>query len=380
VGIISDIVEANKERIGQRLPGLPLNCIETPSRMLAKLACPICADLVRDESELQRHMLRRHGHLQVYLKLNGCVVPEVAFIDQPVKELTLVLLGEPMGAVKLTLNAHELFVPISQGKPIAFKKHIPADYVGRIGIYVTIGKVRRDFVVYCRTQPELRVQDLDEAIWNLQGALLNGTEPHWTRFQQEYFNDRALNSLEKRYLEGLYSYLLGCFLEGQGSPHAGQRLEDALGPLAPFSTSMAHTARCVLGIKLNAFRLLKDCGPNSRFYASNIFFNGERVAPRRRPHLEQKAASDHGLWVDDFLEQLLNAIFHFADGQFDHVERMLLELRNSPYFKEPNNRIKVALLQARTAHALNKPEIAKRAYTHLLHHPLFGKEAERYCE
>lgn len=58
MGIISDIVEANKERIGQRLPGLPLTCIEALSRMLAMLACPICADLVRDESELQRHMLR----------------------------------------------------------------------------------------------------------------------------------------------------------------------------------------------------------------------------------------------------------------------------------------------------------------------------------
>jgi hypothetical protein len=214
---------------------------------------------------------------------------------------------------------------------------------------------------------------LDEGIWGLQEALLNRTEPDWTRFQQEYLNDGTLNSLEKRYLEGLYSYLLGCHLEAQGSPHAGQRLEEALGPLAPFSTSMAHTARCVLGIKLNAFRLLKDCGPNSRFYASNIFFNGERVSPRRRPHPEQKAAADRGLWVDDFLEQLLNAILHFADGQFDHVERMLLELRKSPYFKEPNNRIKVALLQARTAHALNKPEIAKRAYTHLRHHPLYGK-------
>jgi hypothetical protein len=98
---------------------------------------------------------------------------------------------------------------------------------------------------------------------------------------------------------------------------------------------MAHTARCVLGMKLNAFRLLKDCGPKSRFYASNIFFNREHVAPRRRPHLEQKVASDHGLWVDDFLEQLLNAILHFAEGQFDHVKRMLLDCVSLLILKSP---------------------------------------------
>jgi hypothetical protein len=58
-----------------------------------------------------------------------------------------VLLGEPTGAVKLTLNERELLdVPISQARPVAFKKHVPLEYVGRIGIYVTIGKVRRDFV------------------------------------------------------------------------------------------------------------------------------------------------------------------------------------------------------------------------------------------
>ena len=380
MGIISDIVEANKERVGQLLSALPSHLPETPFGAMAALGCPICSDLLTNEEALQRHILDRHRHLHVYAKLNGCVLPDVSFTDSPITELTAVLLGDSTGTLALLLDdLPGSDFSITPGKPINIVRHIPRHYVGRMQIRITIGKTLREFVVYCRTQPSLNIEELDRAIWRLQLPLLEATEPTWASFQQEYLHDGTRNNLEQRYLAGFYSYVLGCYLEIQRSPHAAKHLEEALGKLRPFASPLAHTARCALALKLNAFGLLKECGPASRFYESNQFFNTDLIAPVRE-QLRTTNPAGEGLWVDDFLEQLLGAISDFMARKFDLVEMALLRMRKSPYFDEPNNWGKVTLLQARTANALDRRDAAKKAYTQLAHHPLFGREAERYCE
>ena len=381
MGILSDTLEDNKERSGQILSALSSTSVELPTGPSAALPCLICSDLVTDEEALQRHILDRHRHLKVYLKLNACVLPEVAFIDQPVSELIAVLLGDRTGTLTVTLDGRrKRSLNLTPGKPTSLEKYVPAGYVGTLGIEITIGNIRRDFVVYCRTQPCVNIVELDEAIWQFQYPLLEGKEPDWTRFQQHYLQDGSRNALEKRYLTGIYSYILGCCLEARSIPHAGKHLEEALGQLRPFSTALAHTARCSLALKLNAFRLLKHCGPGSRFYESNVFFNTQEAAIRSDRGLGRGAPSDRGLWIDDFLEMLLNAVSLFTAEDFDGAEKMISEMRNSPYFKEPNNRDKVILLDARTARARQRPEAANKAYQRLVHHPLFGREAERYRE
>lgn len=381
MGIISDTLEDNRERFGQLLTAPLLSVLEAPIGPTSVLGCPICSDLLKDEGDLQRHILSRHCHLLVYVKLNGCISPDVAFVDQPVTQLTTVLLGDAKGSVKLMLDdSQPIDFTISPGKPIAFEKRISAQYVGKIEIRITIGKAERDFVIYCRTQPPLQVQELDEAVWSLQEPLLEGHEPDWSRFQRERLGDRSGTALETRYLEGLYSYLLGCYLETQRSPQAGRHLEEALGRLRPFASTMAHTARCVLAIKLNAFRLLKDCRKDSRFFEGNLFFNGDREPAQTRGVRKAILPACRGLWIDGFLEQLLDAISCFFADRLDQVEKGIADMRRSPYCEEQNNWDKVTLLQARTAHALHQGEAAKKAYTRLLHHPLFGREAKRYCE
>ena len=161
---------------------------------------------------------------------------------------------------------------------------------------------------------------------------------------------------------------------------AGKHLEEAVGCLRPFTTTLARTARYVLALKLNAFGLLKDCGPESRFYDASIFFNeggvgvpGKRLADGGSPY-------SRGLWVDEYVERLLDAVSHFNRGEFDLVEATVARIRQLQQFQEPNNRDKVILLKARAARALDQRETAMRAYVQLFHHPLFGREAESYCE
>jgi hypothetical protein len=72
-------------------------------------------------------------------------------------------------------------------------------------------------------------------------------------------------------LAGFFEYFLGCNLEKRGSPKAGAHFEYAFGCLRPYATDMAHTVRCILGLKMNWFRLLKDCGPASPFFPAKLF-------------------------------------------------------------------------------------------------------------
>jgi len=381
MGILSDTLEDNKERVGQILSALSPTFLVLPTGMRAVLGCPICTELLVNEDELQRHILSRHRHLQVYVKLNGCVLQEVSLVDRPISDLAAVLLGDTAGMLSLTLGDTQLLnVGLSPGRPLRLEKRIPPGYTGTIRIQIAVGKAEREFVVYCGTQPELNVLELDEAIWNLQSPLLEGTEPDWLRFQQQHLHQASRNSLESRYMQGFYSYVLGCYLEMKGSPQAAKHLEEALGRLRPFATVFARTARHVLAIKLNAFRILKDCGPKSRFHESNRFFNGKMDGKESRHVRDELLSSDRGLWVDHFLEQLLAAIANFRKRDFETVEHAIADLRRSSYFEETNNRDKVTLLQARTANALKKPDVARRAYIQLIHHPQFGAEAARYCE
>jgi hypothetical protein len=379
VGIISDTLEDNKERVGQLLYPLVLSNFGAPEPAAQLLQCPICGDSSIDDSALQKHILSRHRYLQVYVRVNGMVLPDAAVIDQPITQLTAVLLGDVSGSIQIALDGRELLNrQISPGQPLSIEKQIPKSFTGKIEIRIRIGHVERRFNIYRGTQPNLNVEQLDQAVWNLQKPLSDGREPEWSNFERTELRGRSGSYLQRRYLEGFYSYILGCFWEMQGSPLAGKHLEEALGHLRPFSTMMAHTARCVLALKLNAFGLLKECGPESQFYESNRFFNNRKAEGHRREgHVKQ---AERGIWVDSFSEGLLAAIQHFNNGEFHCAERLVVELRTHPYFREPNNHDKLMLLQARTAAALNKPSAAKAAYLRLTHNNLFGAEAKSYCE
>src|SRR5215469_15622496 len=90
---------------------------------------------------------------------------------------------------------------------------------------------------------------------------------------------------------------------------AGAHFERAFGLLRPFATSMAHTARCLLAIKLNWFHLLAVCGPQSKFYGANIFFNsGFKEALRFGPKENPNFRDSSGVWMDSFTEMALEAV------------------------------------------------------------------------
>jgi hypothetical protein len=381
MGIISDILESNRERVGQIFSAAsPPSHYDSTLEPVKMAPCPLCASVLKNEAELQAHILSTHRRVQSYLKLDGEVLQDVHYVAGAIRSLLAITLGETDGTASIVLSTGESNVSrLTKGKPLELRSKIPAHYVGIVKIVVRVGRFEREFIIYCRTVPTLNTSILDAAVAQLQTMLTRGVEPHWSAFQREYLHNPRRDVLEKRYLEGFYSYILGAYLEMEQKPEAGRHFEDAYGRLRPFSTNLAHTARCLLALKMNWFQILQVCGPTSQFFGANAFFNEpstntKKVSEAPAPRFD----SAFGLWVDPFTETLLAAIGAFLSGRWSTVHEHLQEMKDSVLARDRNNSDKVTLLEARLYLATENPRACRRAYTLLQHHPIFGREADTY--
>jgi len=198
-------------------------------------------------------------------------------------------------------------------------------------------------------------------------------------FQTKSLSKPGLSFLEHRYLSGFYEYILGSFLETKQDQRAGGHFERSYGCLRPFATSLAHTARCVLGVKMNWFHLLERCGPSSFYRAKHFFMEGCRDL-RETSDKQSSLRLEHpqGLYVDPFTETLLMAIESFYQHDYSGSRVLLQRLSDSHFSLNRNNEDKLWLLTARVHISEGARSEAVDAYRHLEHHPLFGEEAERF--
>jgi len=383
MGILSDTLEDNKELVGQLLS-------VTFSRRsrgageaapLLLLPCPLCACRYNVEQELQSHILKAHGRLQAYLKVNDQVIQDLSYLEESIEHLLLVALGECRASVRLSLDEEVLReVEISPGRPEELAPLIPEGFYGVLKLEVRLNGATKQYLIYNRTQPPITVGPLNRMVSALQRPLLEGKEPSWSDFQTNCLSAPDINFLEHRYLSGFYEYVLGSFLETKQDRHAGGHFERCYGCLRPFATTLAHTARCVLGIKMNWFHLFDGCGPRSIFYHARLFFMeaGSALTESTAGHSSLRLGDPLGLYVDPFTERLLMAIECFYHHDYSRASALARQLEDSQSGLNRNDEDKLWLLRARVHLAQGAHGEAVNAFRHLEHHPLFGQEAERF--
>ena len=182
MGIISDILEANKERVGQILSVAPYIRFAGPEPSLRTVSCPLCSSFLRDESDLQKHILSAHSNLQSYLRLNGEVLQDVHYTEEAISELLVTTLGEANGTITITMSEGlSKTWPLQRGEPRELSSVIPRKYKGIVQLTIEIAQFKKEFTVYCKTQPTLDLSMLDNAIGELQLDLGRGKEPAWSR-------------------------------------------------------------------------------------------------------------------------------------------------------------------------------------------------------
>jgi hypothetical protein len=373
-----DFYEDNRERRGQYLDALdgkrqPRETLRIPASPQVEF-CPLCHGAFL-EGGLSAHIRSAHGPQHIYLRVNGRIIRDLGWAERGISELGLVQLGFDEAIVELTAPRFRRKLNVSGNENL--RRYLPSGFEGELTIRVTPNAApARQFIVYARSLPEFRRDDLDSAILQMsEKALRAGTMPDIGQWRGQF---HQLGILEQRYLDGFFEYTLAFHLEQEThSKMSKQHFEDAFGLLLPFRTALAHSAQCVLGLRMNSFGVLDRAPSNSMVSASNKFFN--RPFPSEWVDTSNDDAVDpFMMYADEFTIQLVRVTASFY-GRDNRVFKAALEaLSFHPAGRDRNNEDKLTLLRARSARRDGQAVEARRTYEILLYHPLFGREAEEY--
>jgi len=374
-----DILEENAERIGQFLDDWIRNIRSSKNSNppIVFNDCPLCGAPFADETKLQSHILHSHGDIKYYIKADDRIISEVSYFEEPPTELVVIYAGLGNGQVEMKLSGQYHTIPLSsENRSQNLESFIPRGYRGRVALSIRFGSNCRPYTIFCKDMPILDYARLDELVMQFQQPLSTDSEPTWEEFKRINIYKSGTDPMEVRYLSGFFEYMLGIFLEKTDGKSAGQHFERSFSYLRPFRTDLSHTALCILALKLNWFSILqRRCGPRSKFYNSRLFFNSEKL-PKDAPILDSAPPQNEGLWVDPFLENLIEAVRLFYKKDLEKVAELIDELKCDPISFDRNNEDKLNLIEARTLWSQGDRTSAVRVYHRLLNHPQFGTEAE----
>jgi hypothetical protein len=374
-----DFYEDNKESLGRYLDSLDER--RSPSQTeMAPLPpplqfCPLCHAAFLEDAEVSRHIRAIHGPQHIYLRINGLIIRDIGWAEQGISELRLVLLGFPQATVDIAGGQFRKTLRITGDGNL--KRLIPNGFEGELTVRVEpLGGNARQFTIYSRSLPQFRRDSLDALIQSLS---IQDTPPRGSpdigRWR-ELTGDMGI--LESRYVNGFFEYVLAFHLEVQGqSRQAKQHFEDSFGLLLPFRTPLAHSAQCVLGLRMNCFGVLSRVPRKSIVSASDSFFNQPYPSQWVRPAPAQESGA-FMTYVDDFTIRLVQVIADFYDGDPSACARGLEALEFHPSANEKNNDDKLSLLRARIQRRVGNVIQARAAYEMLKYHPHFETEAEEY--
>jgi len=374
-----DFYEDNKESLGQYLDSLAARSgskgIEKSPPAPPLQFCPLCHAAFLEDVAIARHVQTVHGPQHIYLRVNGQIIRDIGWAEQGISELRLVLLGFSQAAVEIAgVQVQKALTAVGDEN---LKRLIPVSFEGELTLRVEpLGGNAREFTLYSRSLPQFRRASLDALIqsWSEQDTKPGGT-PDIGRWR-ELTGDMGV--LENRYLNGFFEYVLAFHLANNGqSDRAKQHFEDAFGLLLPFRTPLAHSAQCVLGLRMNCFGVLARAPRKSVVSASDQFFNQPFPSQWARPAAVDEA-NPFMTYADEFTVRLVKVIADFYDVESSACGAGLEALEFHPSGKEKNNEDKLALLRARFQRQAGHAIQARATYEMLRYHPLFGTEAEEY--
>jgi len=252
----------------------------------------------------------------VYLRVNGNVVRDVAWAEHGIRTASVVLLGHAAAHIAVRTGITSQTLVAASG--LSLMDYWPQDFEGEIHIDVHPhdGK-QRSFVLYSRTLPDFRQEELDRRLWDLlQEFCSQPAFPDLKTWHSLPQGAADSSELGQRSVNGFFEYAAGFALERRGNTGtAKEHLEDAFGYLLPFRTLLAEQALCVLGLKMNCFGILERCEPTSPFAPARAFF--VQNATRWEPHQQSPNRDSVGVYIDEFTLRLLEVVRAFYDS--DHT-------------------------------------------------------------
>lgn len=371
VGLILDIVEANQEKFYHDI----VTPVPAEEPIFAqRITCPFCMETVFTELELREHISARHRDYQLYVRVNNCVVGETHELSEPIYSCVVVYAGDLATTIEVTVNGvkgarYELDT-VNEVDVLADIKTM----VRQVDLRAVVGQLA-PYVVSVRYVPAQHgaLSAVEELALSYQNAIAGLSAGEWPRFRAEL--QKRGNTTERTYLEGLYEYYYGFWLEKEGDKtHADKAYTNALHLLRPINRPLAQTAVRYLAFKRNYFSYLPASPRDSFFlHVYNFVCDYKYTAA-----LGAFTLSDSkGLLIDDRDENFLRAIHAFICGRFDSALLLAQEAAHSS--PDPCLVIKYKLLEARYVRE-SDVALARRLYRDLRDNLHFAKEAREYLD
>lgn len=214
MGILSDTFEDNAELAGQRFASDLIHHRDFSGAVeyIQVEKCPFCFRAF-PVSDLNNHYQNSHRTEHCYIRLNGTIVREIGWAEKGIKSMEVGLLGydEVEVLIKCGTDAHSFRI----NKNLDVLPCVPSNFEGEIFIEINPkSSTGKKFLIYCKSIPEFRRDDIDCLILTFQSELDTATNSlDLSKWKSKFKEFPNVNVLEKRYFSGFYEYALGSFLE-----------------------------------------------------------------------------------------------------------------------------------------------------------------------
>ena len=379
MGIFSDIFEDSSENYGQFIDIISPRKSSQRAEIRPKiflLECPLCHHILTSEKSLKSHMTHTHANKYLYVKINGEVVNNFAFIRDRIESIDVVLIGHEKAKINLESNNKSSSIEFSDR--VNLKKYLNNKDTGKIVMDISADNIKRNFTVYCSSLPDFQNKEIDKKALEILFIPLDlGESPDFGGFQK-ILKENSNLSPEYRYACGLHDYALAFNMAKQRNQEAKCHFESAYSFLLPFKTFTAITARRVLALRMNFFSFLLDCRGNSRFAVANHFFNSPYNSENDISASEKVDSKlfECGVYIDEFTDMFLTALNAYYCNEFGMLKVYCDRLQSVIHENDQNNFDKLTLLQARMARKCGLTKETNDEYQMLVHHPLFYSESQ----
>jgi hypothetical protein len=332
--------------------------------------CPTCERVFSSASALSAHLFDRHRHQGFYLRVNDVVPADTLVLGDEPWQIDAIAAGADPVELKLTLpngQIHE--IPLEAGRSVSILAYVEQWPTGE-ALRVRGIPGDRTYAIYRGSVPDLDLSLLDPLVLAAQEPLYGGAAANWAILLDAR---EPGNVLRQRYLEGFAELLLAVNAEvyDRDLSTASRSYTRAFGQLRVFGTRLARAATALLAFRMDAHELVMRQGAQSTLWEPAHWYSSP---PREVIPTPQAGVAGRGIWIDDYLEGLINiatsALRNDPDGAHAVWARLPHSLSEGPGYGGKHD-----IAGARIARLVGNLELSRQMYRRLAEHPLYAREA-----
>lgn len=340
---------------------------ETNKKRIKILNCPYCEEIFEDREILFSHIRTTHQFTGPIVLINDIILKERIFVSEVKSAIVykygydeeVLINNRPVSTLPDESDALDISEDLKNN---IFHNSRPCE--------ISIGDFHASIEKYSLYSID---QDIVKTyIQQWEDCVVNGIP-----FSINKAKDPRLNQAEQHYLEGIFNYFVACQAKGKEKADRYNEANCILKKFDPID-SLGLCIQKIVSFKLNWVKTLKNlCSQNEIkddfTYVVYFFENKECNLNHSLAQNERK------LFIEDELQEVLNAIIAFNKGEYGMVKNYL-NSHDADYISDINLRDKILLLKYRMMIIEGNKTEAEYALKEIITDDFKGKDGNKYGE